>query len=88
MHLVALGHCLECHTPDVGGKHDYSNSAERGGCVFPGPWGDSRPSNITSHRTAGLGGSTDEEIKRGVKQGIARDGRKLKPPMAFAPMPA
>ncbi len=33
--------------------------------------------------TAGLGGWTDEQIKRAISQGISRDGRKLQPPMPF-----
>ncbi|WP_439711256.1 c-type cytochrome [Bradyrhizobium japonicum] len=33
---------------------------------------------------AGLGGWSDDEIKRAITQGIARDGHKLKPPMAYA----
>lgn len=84
MYLVTLGHCLECHTPDAGGKHDYQNAAGKGGRIFPGPWGTSQSSNITSHKTSGIGGWSDEEIKKAVTQGVARDGRKLKPPMAFA----
>jgi mono/diheme cytochrome c family protein len=84
MYLVTLGHCLECHTPDAAGKHDYRNAAGKGGRTFAGPWGESRSSNITSNKTTGLGGWSDEEIKRAVTQGISRDGRKLKPPMAFA----
>jgi hypothetical protein len=46
--------------------------------------GESRSSNITSHKTSGLGGWTDDEIKRAFTQGVSRDGRKLDPPMAFA----
>jgi hypothetical protein len=84
MYLVTLGHCLECHTPQVGGKHDFDNSAGKGGRTFQGPWGESRSSNITSHPASGIGGWTDEDIKRAFTQGVARDGHKLKPPMAFA----
>jgi hypothetical protein len=84
MYLVTLGHCLECHTPDVAGKRDYTASAGKGGRTFPGPWGESRSSNITSHPTLGLGGWTDNEIKRAIAQGISRHGHRLKPPMAFA----
>jgi mono/diheme cytochrome c family protein len=83
-YLVTLGHCLECHTPDVSGAHDYATSAGKGGRNFPGPLGESRSSNITSHKTSGLGGWTDDEIKRAFTQGVSRDGRKLDPPMAFA----
>ena len=41
-------------------------------------------SNITSDPKSGLGEWTDAEIKRVVTQGIERDGRPLKLPMAFA----
>ena len=39
--------------------------------------------NITSDRTAGIGAWSDQEIVRAITQGIARDGRMLKPPMAY-----
>lgn len=84
MYLVTLGHCLECHTPDAAGKHDYLNAAGKGGRKFFGPWGESQSANITADKAAGIGSWTDEEIKRAITQGVARDGRKLKPPMAYA----
>lgn len=84
MYLVTLGHCLECHTPTGANGHDYAGAAGKGGRTFSGPWGESRSSNITAHPAAGLGNWTDDEIKRALSQGISRDGRKLKPPMAFA----
>jgi hypothetical protein len=37
---------------------------------------------ISSHKTAGIGGWTDAEIRRVLVEGIGRDGRTLKPPMA------
>ncbi len=40
--------------------------------------------NITSDRTAGIGSWTDQEIARAITQGVSRDGRALKPPMAFS----
>jgi len=83
-YLAAIAHCLECHTPSGEAGHDFANSAGRGGTVFKGPFGESISANITSHPAKGLGGWTDEEIKRAVTQGISRDGRKLKPPMAYA----
>ena len=63
--------------------HDFTK-AGRGGTVFKGPFGESISANLTSHPTKGLGGWSDEEIKRAVTQGISRDGRRLKPPMAYA----
>ena len=46
--------------------------------------GELRSSNITSHKTVGLGSWSDDEIKRAITQGVSRDGSRLKPPMAFA----
>jgi hypothetical protein len=54
------------------------------GRTFKGPWGESISANITSHPSAGLGQWSDDEIKRAITQGIGRDGRHLKPPMAYA----
>jgi len=39
--------------------------------------------NITSDPAAGIGGWIDQEIGRAITQGMARDGRTLKPPMAY-----
>jgi hypothetical protein len=40
--------------------------------------------NITSDPAAGIGVWTDAEVKRAITRGIARDGRALKQPMAYA----
>ena len=40
------------------------------------------PPNITSHPTKGIGAWTDADIKRALTQGVERDGRAFKPPMA------
>lgn len=84
MYLVRLAHCLECHTPSGPSGRDDANSTGKGGSTFRGPFGESVSANITSHPTAGLGRWTDAEIKRAITQGVSRDGRKLKPPMAYA----
>ncbi|WP_027554168.1 c-type cytochrome [Bradyrhizobium sp. Cp5.3] len=84
-YLMTIAHCLECHTPEGPSVvHDFTGASGKGGRTFKGPWGESVSANITSDRAAGLGGWSDDEIKRAVTQGIARDGHKLKPPMAYA----
>jgi len=80
-YLAALTHCLECHTSAVNGVTDYANSAGRGGKKFTR--GTVTANNITSHATKGIGGWTDDEIKRAMIQGIAKDGRTLKYPMPW-----
>jgi len=78
-----LGHCLECHTPAEKGERDYANKKGAGGFVFNGPWGASVARNLTPHET-GLKAWSDAEIARAVREGVSRDGSKLKPPMAYA----
>ena len=84
-YLLSISHCLECHTPEGPSEvHDFASATGKGGRKFPGPWGESESRNITSHPASGLGQWSDDEIKRAITQGIGRDGRQLKPPMAYA----
>jgi len=77
-YLATLGHCMLCHTPSVDGRPDYIARHGKGGVVFRGPFGEVRSSNITSHKTAGLGDWTDAQIIRAIRMRISRDGRRLK----------
>ena len=84
-YLLSIAHCLECHTPEgPSAVHDFAKASGKGGRTFKGPWGESRSPNITSHPQSGLGQWSDDEIKRAITQGVARDGHKMKPPMAYA----
>lgn len=84
-YLLTIAHCLECHTPEgPSAVHDFVAASGKGGRTFKGPWGESVSPNITADSAAGLGSWSDDEIKRAITQGIARDGHKLKPPMAYA----
>lgn len=85
-YLATIGHCMECHSAWSRGSSDFRNGLGRGGRVFPpregAPAGTA--ANITSDPAAGIGAWTDREIGRAITQGVARDGRTLKPPMAYA----
>jgi mono/diheme cytochrome c family protein len=84
-YLLSISHCLECHTPEgQSAVHDFASATGKGGRKFRGPWGESESRNITSHPVSGLGEWSDDEIKRAITRGIGRDGRQLKPPMAYA----
>src|SRR5512145_1934632 len=90
-YLATIGHCLECHSPQEKGAFDYTRLGAGGRIFnaqlvqgFPANWPGARAPNITSHRTAGIGAWSDEEVKRAIAQGIARDGRRLQPPMPFS----
>jgi mono/diheme cytochrome c family protein len=80
-YLATIAHCMECHTPMGPQGRDFSRMGV-GGFEFKGPFGVSTSRNITSS-TKGLGGWTDDEIKRAITTGVSRDGSKLKPPMGF-----
>jgi mono/diheme cytochrome c family protein len=89
-YLVTIGHCMECHSAWSRGVSDFKTGLGRGGRAFPAregaPTGSlaSIAANITSDPAAGIGAWTDAEIKRAITHGIARDGRALKQPMAYA----
>jgi mono/diheme cytochrome c family protein len=84
-YLLTIAHCLECHTPEGPTVvHDFAAASGKGGRTFKGPWGESVSPNITADPVVGLGQWSDDEIKRAITQGVARDGHKLKPPMAYA----
>lgn len=85
-YLVTIGHCMECHSAWSRGAHDYTNGLGKGGLTFPlraGSTEVSTAANITSDQTVGIGAWSEAEISHAVRQGIARDGHALKPPMAF-----
>jgi mono/diheme cytochrome c family protein len=81
-YLATIGHCMECHTPMVKGRHPWARMGT-GGFELKGPWGVSVSRNITQSKTKGIGGWTDAEIKRAITTGVAKDGSHLKPPMGF-----
>jgi mono/diheme cytochrome c family protein len=91
-YLVTIGHCMECHAAWSRGVSDFKGGLGKGGRPFPAAELPGSPpnapptitANITAHPTAGLGAWSDAEIKRAITQGVSRDGRTLKPPMAYA----
>jgi mono/diheme cytochrome c family protein len=88
-YLVTIGHCMECHARWERGVSDFKGGLGGGGRLFPPREGSPEGTpptvipNITAHPTAGIGSWTDAEIIRAVTHGVARDGRPLKPPMAY-----
>jgi mono/diheme cytochrome c family protein len=81
-YLATIGHCMECHARRPDGVQDFTTWFGRGGFEFRDTWGAAVARNITSHQTAGIGGWSDADVKRVLVEGIGRDGRTLKPPMA------
>lgn len=88
-YLVTIGHCMECHSAWSRGASDFKVGLGAGGRPFPAREGSPEGTppvivpNITSNPTAGIGAWTNAEIVRAITHGVARDGRSLKPPMAY-----
>ena len=83
-YLATIAHCMECHTPMGPQGRLWTTKLGTGGFDFPGPWGVSTSRNITQSKDKGIGGWSDDEIKRAITTGVSRDGSHLKPPMGFS----
>jgi hypothetical protein len=81
-YLATLAHCMECHSRKPDGGQDYKGGLGKGGYVMKGPFGAVTVSNISSHKEKGIGAWTDAEIRRALTEGVGRDGRAFKTPMA------
>ena len=81
-YLATLAHCMACHSRKPDGTQDFKTWLGKGGYEMKGPFGSVIVSNITSHKEKGVGAWTDAELKRALTEGIGRDGRLFKPPMA------
>ena len=92
LYLTTLSHCMECHSGRKGPMSDHVQALGKGGRIYtsdvvhgyPTEWKQSVASNITSDPVRGLGAWSDAEIKTAITRGISRDGRKLKPTMAYS----
>ena len=80
-YVVALSHCMECHTPR-GPQGELLDEVGRGGLEFVGPWGVSYAKNITPHPD-GIGDYDDDELKAMITKGVRPDGEAMMPPMPY-----
>ncbi|MDP3068550.1 MAG: c-type cytochrome [Methylocystis sp.] len=81
-YVASLARCLSCHSEEIDGAPEYQNRLGAGGKTFRNAAGVVVASNITSHSVKGVGAWSDDELKRAITQGVARDGALLKPPMS------
>lgn len=75
-YLATAGDCVACHTAP-GGK------AFAGGLGLSTPFGTIYATNITPDKATGIGGWTDEEFMRAVRQGKGVHGENLYPAMPY-----
>ncbi|HEX6307297.1 MAG TPA: hypothetical protein VFZ69_03855 [Longimicrobiales bacterium] len=73
--------CGHCHAADP----ENPDGPLSGGLAFSS-WrlGTVRASNLTPDRATGIGGWTDAEVMRAIRNGVDRDGRVLAPVMPYA----
>jgi mono/diheme cytochrome c family protein len=76
-YLAVTGDCTGCHTKPGGGK------PFAGGYDIPSPMGTIVATNITPSKSAGIGGYTEAQFARAVRQGIRADGTHLYPAMPY-----
>jgi mono/diheme cytochrome c family protein len=81
-YLVAIAHCMECHTPLGPAGPRMDTDLGRGGTEFAGPWGTSVAANITSSPD-GLDEYSDGEIAAMITKGVHADGSPMSPPMPY-----
>ncbi|MBC8047900.1 MAG: cytochrome c, partial [Fimbriimonadaceae bacterium] len=81
-------HCAECHTDMEGYKR--AVLGERvplsGGYAFKLPFGTVYSKNITNDKETGIGGYTDAEIARSIRELVKPDGHTMMPFMNYQNM--
>ncbi len=75
-YLATAGDCVACHSRPGGAPF-------AGGAALRTPLGAVYPPNITPDRTHGAGAYTLPEFIRMMRQGVARNGRRLYPAMPY-----
>ena len=79
---TGLGHCMDCHTPDVQGRPDFTRLGA-GGNEFAAPNGGLIISaNLTPGNPQGIAGWTNDQVKTAITDGTRPD-RPLVRLMAF-----
>ncbi len=76
-YLARAADCRGCHTAQGG-------QAFAGGRAFKTPFGVLYSTNITPDRRTGIGGWSDADFLRGVRQGVRPDGQHLYPAFPYA----
>src|SRR5450631_4532353 len=76
-YLTKAADCIACHTVPESGR------PFAGGVAFKLPFGTIYSTNITPDASHGIGGWSDDEFVRAVRDGVGRDGRHLYPAFPY-----
>jgi mono/diheme cytochrome c family protein len=77
-YLAKVADCAGCHTAPIGG------APYAGGLGMGSPFGTIVSTNITPDPRFGIGRYTYDEFARALREGIAKDGKRLYPAMPYA----
>ena len=75
-YLATVGNCVSCHTREDGQPF-------AGGVAFKTDFGTIYSTNITPDTTVGIGGWTEAQFMRAMREGIAEDGEHLYPAFPY-----
>jgi mono/diheme cytochrome c family protein len=75
-YVAAAANCVSCHTREGG-------TAYAGGRALATPLGTIHSTNITPDRETGIGKWSGEDLRRALREGVARDGRHLFPAFPY-----
>src|SRR3954470_7165177 len=75
-YLAKLGDCVACHTAPKGKPF-------AGGLPMTTPMGQIYTTNITPDPRTGIGGYSEQDFARAMREGVAKDGRNLYPAMPY-----
>jgi mono/diheme cytochrome c family protein len=76
-YLTKAADCTACHTVPGSGK------PFAGGVAFRLPFGTIYSSNITADTETGIGGWSDDDFVRAVREGVRKDGKRLYPAFPY-----
>lgn len=76
-YLATAADCIACHTVPETGK------PFAGGVAFKLPMGTIYSTNITADSATGIGGWSDDEFVRAVREGVRNDGARLYPAFPY-----
>jgi mono/diheme cytochrome c family protein len=83
-YLVRVGHCMLCHTPlNDARQPDYAHQSGAGGLALPERFGGLVTPNITPDKETGIGGWSDDEIRKALTTGVTPGGAVLAPAMPW-----
>jgi mono/diheme cytochrome c family protein len=82
-YLSNIGHCMECHTPQVKGEPDMSRIGAGGQQLPAFPSGMTVSANLTPANPNGIAHWTNAQVETAITTGLRPDGRRLALLMAF-----